>query len=110
MPYFRHEGQRLARADVVLEPLAAAHEAGLFEAARDGALFGWLPEDLAASRGDLRRWLEWSLEASRSGREVPYTIFAAQSGNTVGSTWTPSAAQVFYSSPRSVVGGTRRNG
>ena len=31
-------------------------------------------------------------------------------GKTVGSTVTPSAAQVFSSSPRSVVGGTSRNG
>jgi len=71
---------------VVVEPLAAAHEAGLFEAARDGALFGWLPEDLGASREGLGRWVQSSLEASRGGREVPYTIFAAQSGSAVGAT------------------------
>ena len=71
---------------MVVEPLAAAHETGLFEAARDGALFGWLPEDLGASREGLRRWVQSSLESSRNGREVPYTIFAAQSGSAVGST------------------------
>lgn len=71
---------------VMIEPLATGHEAGLFEAARDGDLFGWMPEDLGASREALRSWLEWSLEASRSGRDVPFTIFAAQSGKAVGST------------------------
>jgi RimJ/RimL family protein N-acetyltransferase len=70
----------------IVEPLALAHEAGLFEAARDGGLFGWLPEDLAASREGLRSWLERSLEASRNGRAVPFTIFAAESGKVVGST------------------------
>lgn len=70
----------------MVEPLAAAHEAGLFEAARDGALFDWLPEDLGASRERLQSWLAGSIEASRSGREVPFTIFAAGSGKAVGST------------------------
>jgi RimJ/RimL family protein N-acetyltransferase len=30
--------------------------------------------------------VQWSLEASESGREVPYTIFAVESGRAVGST------------------------
>jgi RimJ/RimL family protein N-acetyltransferase len=71
---------------VVVEPLARNHESGLFEAARDGALFDWLPQDLGATREGLRRWLEWSLEASRTGSEVPFTIFAVASGEAVGST------------------------
>ena len=77
---------RLVGRLVVVEPLAAAHEAGLFEAARDGALFGWLPEDLGVSREGLQDWLQWSLEAARSGRDVPFAILSAQSGKVVGST------------------------
>jgi N-acetyltransferase len=71
---------------VVIEPLATVHQAGLSEAARDGDLFGWMPEDLGASRERLRSWLEWSLEATRNGRDMPFTIFAAESGKAVGST------------------------
>jgi RimJ/RimL family protein N-acetyltransferase len=71
---------------VAVEPLAPAHEAGLFEAAQDGNLFAWMPEDLGASRERLRNWLQWSLEAARRGRDVPFTISAADSGKVVGST------------------------
>jgi RimJ/RimL family protein N-acetyltransferase len=71
---------------VVVESLAPAHEAGLSAAARDSDLFRWLPDDLAASDTRLRNWLESSLEASRSDREVPFAILLAQSGQVVGST------------------------
>jgi RimJ/RimL family protein N-acetyltransferase len=77
---------RLVGRLVVVEPLAADHEAGLSEAARDGVLFDWLPEDLGASRQPLRDWLQWSLEAADSGRDVPFAILTAQCGNVVGST------------------------
>ena len=71
---------------VVLEPLVLRHEHELFEAAQDGALFDWLPENLATSREDLRHWLIWSLEAARRGHEVPFAILGAGSGRAVGST------------------------
>src|SRR5689334_1874887 len=63
---------RLVGGIVVVEPLAAGHEAGLFEAAGDEAIFAWMPEDLRASREGLQRWLQWSLDAARSGRDVPF--------------------------------------
>ena len=71
---------------VVLEPLAADHELGLFEAARDGNLFEWLPENLAHSREELHSWLTWSLSAAQAHREVPFAILEAESGKPVGST------------------------
>lgn len=71
---------------VVVEPLAAQHEDGLFDAAQDGGLFEWMPEDLASAREGLHSWLESSLEASRSGREVPFAIVAAGSEKVLGST------------------------
>ncbi|MGN6169493.1 MAG: GNAT family N-acetyltransferase [Solirubrobacteraceae bacterium] len=77
---------RLVGRLVVVEPLAAGHEVGLFEAARDGAIFGWMPEDLGASPEGLRHWLQWSLQAARSGRDVPFAILATESGKVVGST------------------------
>jgi N-acetyltransferase len=77
---------RLVGRLVVVEPLAGGHEAGLFQAAGDGAIFGWMPENLSASREGLRSWLHWSLDAARSDRDVPFAILAAQSGQVVGST------------------------
>jgi RimJ/RimL family protein N-acetyltransferase len=71
---------------VALEPLAPDHELGLFEAAQDGNLFEWLPEDLASTREQLHRWLTWSLSAAQEGREVPFAILEAESGKPVGST------------------------
>lgn len=77
---------RIAGRLVVVEPLAAAHEAGLFEATQDRALFDWMPENPAGSRKSVRGWLEDALEAARSGPEVPFAILAAGSGTVVGST------------------------
>ena len=77
---------RLVGRLVVVEPLAAGHEAGLFDAAGDGPIFGWMPEALGASREGLQSWLRRSLDAARSGRDVPFAILAAQSGKVVGST------------------------
>ncbi len=71
---------------VVLEPLAIEHEDGLFEAARDGQLFTWLPEDLGASRQHTRRWLTASIEAARLGTAVPFAILDAPTGEPIGST------------------------
>lgn len=71
---------------VVVEPLAATHEPGLRDAAADGDLFRWLPDDLAGADDQLRGWLESSLEASQSDREVPLAILLADSGKVVGST------------------------
>ncbi len=71
---------------VVLEPLGEGHEAGLFEAARDGDLFAWLPEDLAESRQQLHSWLQDSIQAAREDREVPFAILEARSLKPVGST------------------------
>jgi N-acetyltransferase len=77
---------RLTGGLVVVEPLAAEHEEGLYTAAREGELFRWLPEDLGGSSEQLRRWLAWSLQASRADREVPFVILLAGSGEVVGST------------------------
>jgi RimJ/RimL family protein N-acetyltransferase len=71
---------------VVLEPLSLEHEQGLSEAAREGELFTWLPDDLSVSRPAMRRWLEASIEAGRTGREVPFAILSAATSRPVGST------------------------
>jgi RimJ/RimL family protein N-acetyltransferase len=85
-PRVRDLRTRLEGRLVVLEPLTADHELGLFEAARDGSLFEWMPEDLSGSREQLHSWLAWSLSAAQQDREVPFAILAAESGKPVGST------------------------
>jgi N-acetyltransferase len=71
---------------VVVEPLALEHEAGLRQAAAEGDLFRWMPLSLADSPGRLRAWLEQSLAAAAAGRDVPFTVLDAASGEPIGST------------------------
>lgn len=71
---------------VVVEPLAAEHEQGLWDAASDPGMFAWMPVDMASSRTALNDWLATSLAAADAGREVPFTIRSATSGAVLGST------------------------
>jgi RimJ/RimL family protein N-acetyltransferase len=70
---------------VVVEPLSAAHEAGLLQAADDAKMFQWMPVDMTSPEA-LREWLATTLAAADAGREVPYTILDAGSGRVLGST------------------------
>ena len=49
-------------------------------------MFQWMPIDMASSREALRAWVATALAAALAGREVPYTILAADSGRVLGST------------------------
>ncbi len=71
---------------VVVEPLAAEHEAGLVAAAGDPDMFAWMPVDMASSREALHDWLTTTLATARAGREVPYAIVSARTGEVLGST------------------------
>jgi RimJ/RimL family protein N-acetyltransferase len=71
---------------VVVEPLAAEHEAGLVRAAVDAEMFQWMPVDMASSREALHQWVQTTLAAGDAGREVPFTILDAESGRVLGST------------------------
>ena len=71
---------------VVVEPLAAEHEPGLVAAASDPDMFAWMPVDMASSREALHDWLATTLATAESGREVPYAILSAQTGEVLGST------------------------
>jgi N-acetyltransferase len=70
---------------VTVEPLAAEHEPGLIEAATDAEMFAWMPVEMT-SVDALRGWLATSLANAAEGREVPYAILAASSGEVLGST------------------------
>jgi N-acetyltransferase len=71
---------------VVVEPLAAEHEAGLARAAVDAEMFQWMPVDMASSRDALHEWVTTTLAAAQAGSEVPFTILSADSGRVLGST------------------------
>jgi N-acetyltransferase len=71
---------------VVVEPLAAEHEAGLVQAAVDAEMFQWMPVDMASSRDALHEWVTTTLAAAQAGSEVPFTISSADSGRVLGST------------------------
>jgi N-acetyltransferase len=85
-PTIRDLRARLEGRLVVLEPLSTEHGTGLYEAARDGDLFEWLPEDLRSSREQLEGWLTAAVEAAEAGLEVPFAILAARTREPVGST------------------------
>ncbi|MDQ6835446.1 MAG: GNAT family N-acetyltransferase [Actinomycetota bacterium] len=70
----------------IVEPLTVAHQDGLAAAAGEPELFVWMPTDMASSREALRDWLQAAVTAAQAGREVPFAIRAAATGEVVGST------------------------
>jgi RimJ/RimL family protein N-acetyltransferase len=77
---------RLEGSLVVLEPLEARHEEGLFEAAGDPVVWRWLPRDVPRSREGFRAWLEGAIAASEAGTECAFTTLDARTGRPIGST------------------------
>ncbi len=77
--------QRLAGSLVVVEPLQADHEDGLFRAAQDMD-WRWMPIDASASRKAFRTWLEDALARAESRLDVPFVTLAAEGGSLLGST------------------------
>ncbi len=68
-----------------VEPLAAEHEPGLLAAAEDAEMFAWMPVDMTSPEA-LGAWLNTTLASAQDGREVPFAIRDARSGEVVGST------------------------
>jgi RimJ/RimL family protein N-acetyltransferase len=83
---------RLEGSLVVLEPMEACHEQGLFEAARDPRIWRYMPFDAggiydpAESREAFRSWSEAALAESKAGNEVPFVTLEARTGEPIGST------------------------
>jgi RimJ/RimL family protein N-acetyltransferase len=76
---------RLVGRLAVVEPLSAEHGEGLLAAAEDAEMFAWMPVAMT-SPALLRGWLRSSLTSAQAGREVPFAIRDARSGEIVGST------------------------
>ena len=77
-------GIRLAGRQVVLEPLTAGHEDGLWEASRDPATWRWLSVPQPGTRDEFRAYLDEALAAAESGLEIPFATLV--DGRVVGST------------------------
>jgi N-acetyltransferase len=76
---------RLVGRLAIVEPLSAEHEPGLLAAAEDPEMFAWMPVEMTSPEA-LQSWLRSALEGARAGREVPFAIRDARSGDVVGST------------------------
>lgn len=70
---------------VTLEPLASAHEEGLYRAAQD---MDWslMPLDPSADTARFHSWLQDALEYGARGEHVPFAVLAAGSAEPLGST------------------------
>ena len=75
----------LERGPVRLEPLAAAHEAGLAEAAADGELWKLRVTSVPAP-GETRAYIDAALEGRRAGHRFAFAVLDATSGRVIGST------------------------
>jgi RimJ/RimL family protein N-acetyltransferase len=84
--------RRLEGSRVVLEPLEARHEQGLFEVAKDPRIWRYIPFDAGGTydpsetRDAFRSWLEAALAASKKGDEAAFVTLDAESGEPIGST------------------------
>ena len=76
---------RLEGQIVVLEPLEARHEDGLFAAAQHAEIWKWLAP-IGESRELFSAWLVASLAESAAGREGTFVTIDRASGQPIGST------------------------
>ena len=76
---------RLEGQIVVLEPLAAGHEDGLFAAAQHPEIWTWLAP-VGESREYFSAWFAASLAESEAGREGVFVTIDRESGKPIGST------------------------
>jgi N-acetyltransferase len=76
---------RLEGQIVVLEPLEARHETGLFRAAQHPEIWRWIAP-LGETRESFSAWFSASLEESETRRAGVYAVISRASGEPIGST------------------------
>jgi RimJ/RimL family protein N-acetyltransferase len=81
-PVWENAATRLAGELVVLEPLARKHEAGLYAASADPAIWRWMPVEQPPTADAFHAWLEQALSLPRS---VPFATLDARTGAPIGS-------------------------
>jgi N-acetyltransferase len=77
---------RLEGRIVVVEPLAAEHEPGLWRAASDPEVWRWLPWNGGESEETFHAWMEEALGRTAAGVDCAFAVLDAESGAPVGST------------------------
>lgn len=80
------EAQTLRGELVRLEPLAAVHEDGLWEASRDPAAWRWLSVLQPGTRGELHGYVEAALANAEAGLELPFATIRQRDDRVLGST------------------------
>jgi RimJ/RimL family protein N-acetyltransferase len=77
--------ERLEGHVVVLEPLSAKHEQGLFAAAQETD-WSWMFVDPSHDPADFHRLIAEALELAERGEQVPFATLSAKTGAPIGST------------------------
>jgi RimJ/RimL family protein N-acetyltransferase len=86
MADWEHLGAVLEGRLVRVEPLAAAHEAALWEAGGDPEVWRWMPLNAASSQEHFRGWVERMIEDSEAGKQASFAIIDRESGAAIGHT------------------------
>jgi len=77
---------RLEGEIVVVEPLAPAHEDGLWQAASDPQIWRWMPVNAIESRETFAEWFAEAQERTAAGLDQAFAVVDTGSGNPLGST------------------------
>jgi len=70
---------------VRLEPLGPEHLAGLIDIGLEADIWRWMPIPIQTP-GEMRAWLDSSLEAAEQGSEMPFATIVRDGDKVVGST------------------------
>src|SRR5919201_1415400 len=73
----------LTGALVALEPLAAKHEADLWQAAQDGQVWTWMPMEAGRSRAAFREWFVHMAARTEIEPAAPFAVVARETGRAV---------------------------
>ena len=71
---------------VVVEPLAPAHEDGLWEAASDPSVWRWMPVNAIESRETFAAWFAEAVKRTAAGVDQAFVVLDAGNGAPLGST------------------------
>lgn len=76
----------LAGAHVRLEPLAAAHAAGLWAAGDDPEIWRYMPYGPIDSRGKMTAWVDDMLRRQSAGADLPFAVIGLPEQRPIGAT------------------------
>lgn len=71
---------------VVLEPLEARHERGLWAAAQHPEIWRWWPVNPSVDVATFRAWVQGAMQAAEKGESFHFATLDAHTGDPIGST------------------------